>query len=386
VRLAVGALAVACLLTACSGDDPDPPPPPRSLPWTQIALPPGLTWTELAATSRGMLVAGDAHGSSAPAVDRLTAGGAVPLGVRPASYYGRRGEWRGFTATGDGARTYGFTGRSGGAHGNVRWSAWSSQAGSPDSVGEDPQDFETFGGPNAGGLVAIALPGGEPVVVGSWASAATGLDIALWRLSGRTWTRSAPAEALRTTAAEQLSVRGATELGENGLMITGAVTRFDDGHVRLVPAVWTAPSPDGPWQRAELPADSPLGQAVSASCTSDGRTCWVVGEVDDTATVWRVTVDASGAAHAVRQKGIPALPVTVTESMPAPLLVGDIPVVVLRKGTGSLLLQSSGSGWQSAQGPPCTPRDTAELDGRFYVLGTGSTGESALWSLTADAG
>ena len=60
----------------------------------------------------------------------------------------------------------------GGAHANFRWTIWT---GTPAGLVDRPQTFETFGGQEAGSLLAVARDRHGPLIVGTW-QGAHGLD------------------------------------------------------------------------------------------------------------------------------------------------------------------------------------------------------------------
>jgi hypothetical protein len=284
----------AALLAGCTGTgaghspDPSPGAAPRPLAWSRSVLPDGTAPSVLAAGPQDSLLVGqdgDPTGQPSPRLFRVTTGSLQEVPVRATSFYGRRAVWGGLTA--DGQTLYAFGGRSGGAHGNIRWTVWSGRS----RLAEDVQTFETFGGPTAGGLSAIAVTrGGDPVLVGSHVGArGSGLDLALWDRVGRRWVRRDSSDtALAADEDGQPSVHGMVRQGR-GLLVVGSVTDLGGEKPRTLPAAWTSPAPRGRWTRHVLPgAGQPVAEAYGAACDRRG-TCLVTGTDGGRLAGWRIT-------------------------------------------------------------------------------------------------
>jgi hypothetical protein len=373
LSLAVVALsAVACSAssnssTASSGD---------SITWTTARLPKGFDPSLITpAPNDSLLVSADGSpdGRRPPRLIAFHQGFFVPLTVVPTTYYGSRAAWRALATRGE--EVFALGGRSGGAHGNTRWTAWSGARG---SVREQPQLFETFGGPDAGGLAAVVVPdAGPPVIVGSRvAPDHSGLDIALWDDVGSRWVRrSSAGTALAASADQQPTVGGATRR-RDGMLITGAITQVVGGRPRLVPAVWTAPTFAGPWTRTELPTPAPgVAEAQSATCDPDGS-CLVVGYAEDHLALWRLS--PSGEPSPV---SVPKVAAGPDQTVLAPVGADGrhaIAVSAAEEGRSTVLLENA-QGWRVVAGPPGAVTGFAEQDGTLWIVAaTGST--TALWS------
>jgi hypothetical protein len=374
------------LVTACTAARPGPSPDPspdvalRPLAWSRAVLPAGAAPSLLAAGPAGSLLVaqdGDPSGEPTPRLYRLTTERVRDVPVRVTSYYGRRAVWGGLAAAG--RRVYAFGGRSGGAHGNTRWTVWSgSWSGSGSGLAEEAQTFETFGGPKAGGLSAIAVPrGGGPVLVGSHVSAqGSGLDIAVWDHVGRTWVRrDSSGTALTADDDGQPAAHGMVPQGR-GLLVVGSLTDVSGPKPRTVPAAWTSPGPRGPWTRHLLPAaGAPVAEAYAAACDRRGS-CLIVGTDGGRLAGWRIS-----AAGRVTSAQLPRLEVDPAHVLAACPGAGGCAVAVTTTAYGapSRVLLGRGDHWIEAVGPPGVVTGWAAADGALWAVTTGPSGH-ALWS------
>ena len=365
------ALVVTLILaSACTADaPPDDETGVSVLRWRQV--PTSLARADaLTVVDGDLVVAGNVDGGR-PALVRLTRDGPQPFLVVPRSYYGRSTLWSGVGFSSD--RLFGFGGARGGAHGNKRWTVWSGW--SPDHVVEDVQTFETFGGWGAGGLVALVSVAGDPLLVGSWGSeTGPGLDIALWRLGGRTWAREdSRGTALAGTRQEQVSVRGATAR-EGGALIEGAVSDFRGDTVALRPALWHSPDGRSPWTRTTLPADGTVSEATGAACT--GGDCLVVGRVDGRLAAW-----ALGTDDAVTTLEVPDLELAENAVPPSPVALSDgrFAVAVPAKDGSALLVGLPGD-WRSYTAPPGQVSGIAVGDDDIWVVTDDADGRGRLFA------
>jgi len=378
----VGLALVATAASACTSSRtaPEPDPAPLRPTWSEVQLPAGFEPSLLAPGPGGRLVVaadGDADGRQAPRVLEVSGTEVTPVPVRPAGFYGRRTVWRGFATAG--RAVYAFGGRSGGAHGNTRWTAWSGTVGPHSHLAEDVQDFETFGGPAAGGLSALVAPAGRPpILLGSRVSeAGSGLDVALWDLADGRWLRRPSTGTPLAAGDDQQPSAHALALRGDGLLVAGAITSFGDG-VRTQAAVWTAPTTDGPWTSLPLPGDHDGASAAeSATCAADGG-CLVAGYAGDRLAAW--TVPADGTATALDLPDVPAGPAPVRIELSS----GegrDALTVLAPDGTGRLLVRT-GDTWQEASGPDGALDGCALAAGSLWCL-TGSATDARLWRTTA---
>jgi hypothetical protein len=292
---------------------------------------------------------------------RLRAGRWEPVPVRARTFYGRRAVWGGLIAVG--RDLYAFGGRSGGAHGNTRWSAWAGHS----ALEEEPQTFETFGGPRAGGLSDVAAAGHRPVLLGSRLGADdAGLDVAVWTRSAPRWDRHDSAGTpLAADDDVQPSAHALVARGP-GLLAAGSLTELS-ASPRMVPAIWTAPAPEGPWTRVVLPgARGPVGEAYAAAC-GPGGSCLVVGTDDGHLRGWEVSPDGD-----VTDAHLPSA--TVEQVVVASAGPGEYAVAAAQDGETRLLLGRADR-WRAVTGPAGAATALAVVDGSVWAVTS-----DGLWS------
>lgn len=215
----------------------------------------------------------------------------VPLDITASSPYAFEGRFR-YLAT-DGNEVTGLTGISGGAHGNVRWAVWRGAG----PVLEQPQTFETFGGIDAGALTGVAYDATGPLLVGSWKSAVTGLDAAIWRPEGTRWVRAESAGTALANRADRLVQISAAATAPGGrALLAGAATDLQQG-VRVAPLAWV--ERDGQWHAQELPtllaAESANGVSTGVEAASCGPVwCVLAGRDHGELRAWLGRFSADG--------------------------------------------------------------------------------------------
>lgn len=265
----------------------------------------------------------------------------VPL--QPGTPYGRVTDWVSIVT--DGTRVTAVGGAAGGAHGNTRWTVWS---GTGAGLVEQPQEFEAFGGWDAGGVRGLGLLDGEPVLVGSWRGAA-GLDVTTWHPVGVAWLRDDSAGTpLAATATELPEATGVSGV-PGALVVSGTVTRLQGG-VRVRPAVWVG-RPEGDalvWERTD-PAALDGTRAETVGCAGAG--CLVVGRSAGNMVAWAW---ASGSALPV---GLPPVDLAENDVVLPPVATpdGSWVVAVHRPQGPSPVLARSGDAWRALPAPPVPP-------------------------------
>ncbi|CAI9412655.1 hypothetical protein [Nocardioides sp. T2.26MG-1] len=378
-----GVVVLLAAVTAACTSTGSPEPPPR-VAWSAVRLPAGFAPSLLAPGPAGqgdpgetgdtVLVAEDGSSRHPPRLLELDGDATAAVPVVAASFYGRRTVWGGIATAG--RRVYAFGGRSGGAHGNVRWTAWSGTLGPSGRLAEDVQDFETFGGPAAGGLAQIVAPAaGPPLLVGSRVSdTGAGLDIAVWAFDDGRWVRRPSAGTpLAADDEQQPSASAITRRGD-GLLIAGSITSFGDG-VHTRPAIWSSPGSGGPWTRTVLPApDDEVAEAEAAACDPDGR-CLVAGYAGERLAAW--TVSAAGAVAAIDLPDVPAGPAAV--EIGAYARAGLAAVTVADPDGGSQVLVDSGSGWRELEVPSGTVTGFAVTERALWLV-TAAPAGARLWT------
>ena len=376
---------------ACRQDTGPQPVGAAKLAWREVPLPAGLAPVTLASSGPTLLVGARAGQRPVP---RLLAGPTttdlheVPL--TPRSPYAFEATWLSIATKGDRVEAVG--GARGGAHGNYRWSTWtgttsgtSSTTGGTGHLAEQEQPFGVFGSWGAGDLVGVAFAGDSPVILGAWQSEQTGLDIATWLGTGDRWARQrSTGTALGSTPTELLSAGAIASAGDrdgdgddDGLVLSGSVTRLGPGSVRVDPAVWTAAGPSGPWRRLDLPrpAGSATTEAHAAACRP-GR-CLVAGASGGRLVLWWVS-----GTEAQVGKGVPEVTLADDARALAPVHLATRPVVVVPGRQRTLVMQSTGDGsqgWDVQDGPLGTPVAVVAHDGHLLVVTRDATGATHLW-------
>lgn len=246
-------LAVLLVLTGCAqtgGGD--------SLGFTAVDL---SATPETLATHGNQLLVGTRPSDHPELVVRGENGALVNSKLIPATPYGKEAHWYGITS--DGTTITGVGGERGGAHGNVRWSAWT---GDTRQITEKPQGFSTFGGYGAGELIGPVRTKQGPLIIGTWQSDKVGLDIAVWTYAAETWSRQPSLGTVLESSQELLRFPLAVTPNGDGALVVG--WQIAKGVVSA--AVWQF---DGKsWTTATLPD----GDAALAARCWDG-TCHVVG-------------------------------------------------------------------------------------------------------------
>ncbi|TPG16887.1 hypothetical protein [Pedococcus bigeumensis] len=270
--------------TACTGSpEPGPTTPRLKLAWQGVTLPDGAEPESLAGAGNTVVVGGRSDGAPRMFVLR------DDLAVRRVDLvghgvYAATATWVDLAI--DGPQVLALGRASGGAHGLPRWTVWS---GSTQRVEEQPQPFETFGGPRSGGLAGVALGSGRALVVGSWDDGGAGLDAAVWGVSGTSWGRTGMTSGALASTATRLVQPAAAAVTSTGVYLVGSTTDLGGDDVVLGASAWTAPHPEGPWTRVDLPATTTSSRATGLSCDSTG--CWVVGLDGDAVALWRLDPD-----------------------------------------------------------------------------------------------
>ena len=379
----LGALALALSAGAagCSGDSGVHVPAPVELTWTEVALPDDLTPVTVSVFETSVLVGARAQQRPVPRLlSGLSPTELQELPLMPRSPYAFEAIW--FSIATQSGQIAAVGGARGGAHGNYRWSTW---AGTAAEVAEQEQPFGVFGSYGAGGLVGVDFAGESPVILGAWQSEQTGLDIAIWLRTGHRWKRQpSTGTALASTPTELLSATAIASTGDveadeadDGLILSGSVTRLGQGWVRVDPAVWVATTASGPWRRVDLPR--PTGAAISeahgASCRASE--CTVVGASGGHLAIWRLK------DHKATPRGeVPV--VTLAEDgralRPLHLLAHE---VVLAPGEDrTVVVQSTsgpGEGWVVRDGPSGTPVSAVVFGDDVLVVTRDAAGTGHLW-------
>ena len=376
----VALAALAGALAGCSGSQgPAPAPTARPLAWSPVPLPRGDVPLTLAtsAASPGAVIVG-ATSSTGPALWSVGADGrslvAVPLS--PHSTYAHPARWA-YLAV-DGQHVVGVGRATGGAHGLPRWTVWD---GSTTGVQERPQPFETFGGPRAGGLAAVATGAGRDVVVGAWDDGGPGLDGAVWLRSAGRWDRlPGGGTALASTSTDLVQVASVGLTGTSGdpptVVVAGAATDLSGSAPSQRPVAWTSRDPRGPWQRHDLPATTSAARVTGSTCDRTG--CWLGGTDGDVAALWRLSArsapppegpDVADPDVVVERVPLPGTVATTSATGALTALDGATLWVVVRGHSGAALVRRDGAGtWSVWAAPTGDVQALAARSGHLAVV------------------
>lgn len=331
-------VVLAVLLLAGCG----PAPSPAQTRFTQVELPPGAAPVRIAAAGDELVVAVSKDG--APGIVRHRDGRNTEVPVTPATGYGAEALW--YSLATNGREIIAVGGRSGGAHGNVRWSVWRTTG---SGLAEQPQTFSTFGGLGAGDLVDAVLPTTGPLLVGTWQSHSAGLDPAVWTTDGSVWTRlSSAGTPLESTRAALKFPTAATAHGADVVIAGWQVVKGVQQ-----PVVWTLRG--GRATLTPLPDAGRLGNATTVTCDD---TCSVAGRVDGRLAVWQ------GSGNTWRRvPDVPDVPVGDKDRPPPPL--GD---TLVYSDRGNVRIATLSGDTRDAVGPTGVVTGVARVGDSLYVL------------------
>ena len=372
----VPVLAAAALAgcTAASPDATEPPVPSKEQSWTQVQLPEGFVGSQLLVVDGRLVVAGSA--SDAPAVLVAADGDPAALAqipVVPDSFYGARALWYSFIA--DGSRIRALGGRTGGGHGNPRWSTWT---GTVDQLTEQRGlGIEVFGGERGGGMVGVAVADGQAVIVGGRVGDVPGQDIAVWlEAGGDDWVEQSSTGTPLGASSSAIPFATSVVTDGDGLLITGFQQLLGGGTVHLGAAVWSG-TPNGPWSRIELDSDADEASADAASC--DDSRCVVIGRADGRLAAWRY-IDGEASVLNVPDAAMPK------DSVLPPVTWGGRTALVLPDGAASQIAVSDDlDTWNLVSGPEGIPVAAAASGVSLFVLTAAVDGTVRLWSASASA-
>lgn len=347
IRPAGFLLAVLLVLAGCGADQSTGPAAVR---FTEVELPAGAKPVMLTPVGDALLIGARRDGRPvAPGLLRRDADGTLTeITVSPAGMYGEQAFW--YSIAGDGEQIVAIGGKTGGAHGNVRWSVWT---GSDAALAEQPQPFSTFGGYGSGALVDAVLTPAGPALVGTWQNPTVGLDITVWRPRGRYWVRQPVAGTALENKRDSLKFPLSATGVERGTLIAG--WELSGGRQR--PAVWRSASGLTDWTMTRLPDAGRSAAAVSVRCT--GSTCTVAGWVDGELALWR---PRDGGWN--RVPGVPRVPVAPDQDLAAPVTVAGQPAAVVNDGSRVVL---AGTSARPAAGPTGKVTAAAQVGRTLFV-------------------
>ncbi|MBM7856613.1 hypothetical protein [Lentzea nigeriaca] len=334
-------LAVLLVLTGCSSGTGD------TVGFAAVDL---TATPEVLATHNDMLVVGTRPADHPELLTRAKDGTLSNARLTPATPYGKEAHWYGITS--DGTTITGVGGERGGAHGNVRWSAWT---GDTRQITEKPQAFSTFGGYGAGELIGPVRTKQGPLIIGTWQSDKAGLDIAVWTYAAETWSRQPSLGTVLESSQELLRFPLAVTPNGDGALVVG--WQIAKGTVSA--AVWQF---DGKtWTTATLPD----GDAALAARCWDG-TCHVVGRSKGKLAWW------SGPEW--KKLTTPDIPVGDDQNLAAPVPVDGTPTLFVDHDGVKLVSEKDE---RPARGPAGAVKAAEVAGGQVFVIAG-----DRLWRLT----
>lgn len=345
-------LAVSILVAGCGPEEASGPP---AVPFTEVGLPAEAKPIVLTPVGDSLLIG--VHSDGGPGLLRRDASGQTArIAVHPAGMYGAQAFW--YSVAADESRIVAIGGKTGGAHGNVRWSAWS---GTDAGLTEQPQPFSTFGGYGGGDLVDAVLTPDGPGLIGTWQNPTVGLDIMVWRPEGNYWVRQPVAgTALENTRESLKFPLAAASVGE-GAVIAG----WELSGGRQHPAVWRSATGLTDWTMSRLPMSGRAGAALAVRCADS--TCLVSGWVDGKLAMWQLRGDKWS-----RVENVAPVPVAKDEDLTPPVEVDGHPVTILPKGKDLVL---AGESTRPLTGPTGKVTAVARVGGTVCVAT-----EDKLWA------
>ncbi|WP_395638704.1 hypothetical protein [Pseudolysinimonas sp.] len=354
-RRSTAILAIVLLLAGCTSA-----PTPADQAWVRVPLPADVVGSQVLVID-GRLVVGGSRDEQPALLVADAAGVLAPIPIEAVSYYGALARWSSISAEGSHLRALG--GRTGGGHGNPRWSTW---VGDLNRLTEQPvQGLEVFGGWRGGGMVGVTEVDGQAVLVGGRAGGGPGLDIAIWLEHGDSWIEQSSTGSPLAATADVLPFATSVVTDDHDLLVTGFTQRLGGGEVRVEAAAWVG-GPTGPWELLDLPHDALASQAEAAWC--EGGRCVIVGRGDGLLLAWSY-VDGAATQFALPR-------IEASDEIPAPVLWDGATALV---GAGVIAVSEDASSWRLIEGPEGDPLAAAAFGGVLYVLTVAADGSVTLW-------
>ncbi|HEV8559135.1 MAG TPA: hypothetical protein VGR06_22525 [Actinophytocola sp.] len=352
-------MLAALTVAGCSGAGGTPPGGTEGVAFTRVDV--SGAPLVLAADGDALLV-GVRH-DKRPGLLRLDASGTTTeVAVRPETPYAKEAAW--YSIASDGTHIVGLGGERGGAHGNVRWSAWLGSAAT--GVAEHLQAFSTFGGYGAGEMIAAVQTTVGPALVGTWQSARTGLDAAVWTADGDSWSRRDSAGTALESTPDTLNFPiAATNLGPS-ILIAG--WQLASGVQR--PVLWRSTSGITGWTVTPLP-DAGRSAAMSIRCWTD--TCAIAGRVDGKLALWEL-----GTQGWARVPQVPSVAVGDKDHLVPPVHIGGTLAQVFNDGAEVKLFQPDHA-TRTMSGPTGPVTATTTVGTTLYLLAGPDDTTQTLW-------
>ena len=359
----VVAALLLLVVAGCAGHAPEPAP----VAFTKVDLPAGASPVVLTAAGDALLIGVRQDGQAlVPGLLRRAADGTTTeIPLTAASPYGQLARW--YSIAVDGDRIQAIGGERGGAHANVRWSAWT---GTTAGITEKLQGFSVFGGWGAGELNDAAFTPAGPLLIGSWQSAKVGSDVAVWTADGDMWTRQSSAGTALESTADALGFPIAATASQQGVLVAG--WQLVGG--RQVPVVWRSTSGNTGWTAIPLPDAGQSGAAVAARCWD--ATCGVTGWVDGKLAIWKLTD-----GKPMRLPNTPAIAVGDRDRLAAPIDLDGRLTQVVGDGGHVKVLRSSDAHWTvlNLAGPTGAVTAVTKVGEALYLLAGSGEDTQTLW-------
>ncbi len=292
--------------------------------------------------------------------------------VEPKSPYAFEATW--YSIAYDGKRILALGGAAGGAHANTRWTVWS---GSAKTLTEYPQEFNTFGGQLAGALYAALITPAGDALAGSWGSAETGLDGAIWLRQGDKWIRQDPAKtALQSVPSLLVGPNNGTVAGSS-LVLVGSQVRLAPNVVEQGAAVWRSTGLNQGWSRIALPEPGNRSQGNATSCTE--KVCTISGFADGKLAIWQLE-----GSQGKRLGGVPAIAVSDKDKLVPPLDIDGRLVQVVAEGNKVKVVSGHDGNWtvQESTGPEGVVTGATVIGKTVYLLAGPAGQPASLWKTT----
>jgi hypothetical protein len=354
-------VVAALLLAACSEDKPAAP---QAVVWTQVNVPA----EPVVLTGHGDQLLVGLRDRDAKVVPRLlVVEGDQQREVKlaPSSPYAFLAVWESIAY--DGRRVLALGGAAGGAHSNVRWTVWT---GDTTSVKEQPQEFNTFGGPDAGTLYSAVISPAGQALLGAWASRLSGLDAAVWLPQGDKWIRQDSTGTVLRSTPKLLAGPADASIDGDAIVQTGSQVRLEPNVVQQEAAVWMSRRLNDGWSSFALPEIGSRSHGQRVACGE--KLCTVTGWVEGKLALWQFDPAAPGEAR--RLSGLPEIAVGDKTPLAPPVADGDDLVQVVADGNQVKVLTGRDGHWtvQPSEGPAGEVKD-ARLVGRTLYLVAGTT-------------
>jgi hypothetical protein len=226
---------------------------------------------------------------------------------------------------------------------------------------------------------AVLTPNGG-ALLGTWGSAVSGLDAAVWLPQGdKRWVRqNVVGTALQSTATLLVGPTSGTISGD-GIVLGGSQVKLGPNLVEQHAAVWRSTRLNQGWSRLELPEAGTRSEVRAISCTA--TTCLASGYVDGKLAIWKIEGD-----KASRYQGVPQFAVGDKDRVPSAVESGGKLIQLATDGGKVKVLIGDGNQWtvRDATGPSDQVAQTVKVGDALYLLSGPVGGPLTLWRAVVD--